>query len=336
MIASVEQSRALSSANRGAKWLLALQRPDGSLQDSSRLDAYYKSPFALIVVGHNLQAERLFDYIERCLLKEDGDLDGSGVEWFERFRIYPHSWLAIAAVMRGRFRLAHCLLRTLAAYHHEEEGGFFATAEGCKQRQGRQEIMTTSLAGLACLWAGRRDIAMSTGQWLRRIYDAQPDLSRGLYTVWDTRNGLVTQFPESEAKGFLVDASQPGQWYFQYGISAAFLSSLSAATQGKEWLELARKFLHASKYCREDVHRRPASGKIGWGAAWCYQLSGDREDKEIAEAVMEGLLALQNEDGSWSATGIRRDKSVCASEPDIDVTAELTGLLGCMGLIIPS
>ena len=69
MIASVEQSRALSSANRGAKWLLALQRPDGSLQDSSRLDAYYKSPFALIVVGHNLQAERLFDYIERCLLK---------------------------------------------------------------------------------------------------------------------------------------------------------------------------------------------------------------------------------------------------------------------------
>jgi len=238
--------------------------------------------------------------------------------------------------MRGRFRIAHSLLRTLAAYHGEETGGFFLTAEGYKQRRGRQEIMTTSLAGLACLWAGRLDIATSTGQWLRQIYDAQPDLSKGLYTVWDTRNGLVTQFPESEAKSFLVDASQPEQWYFQYGVSAVFLSSLSAATQGKEWLELARNFLHASKYCREDVYRRPASGKIGWGAAWCYRLSGDREDKDIAVAVIEGLRALQNEDGSWSTTGARRDKSVPASEPDIDVTAEFTGLLGCMGLIISS
>jgi hypothetical protein len=336
MIASVEQGGALPSANRGAEWLLALQRPNGSLRDSNRLDAYYKSPFALIVMGHNLQAERLFDYIERCFFKEDGDLDGSGVEWFEHYRIYPHAWLTIAAVMRGRFRMAHSLSRTLTAYHHQETGGFFLTTEGWKQRQGRQEIMTTSLAGLACLWAGRLDIAMSTGQWLRRIYDAQSDLSKGLYTVWDTRNGLVTQFPESEAKGFLVDASQPEQWYFQYGISAAFLSSLSAATQGKEWLELARKFLHASKYCREDVYRRPASAKIGWGAAWCYQLSGDRGDREIGAAVIAGLRALQNGDGSWSASGVQRDKSVSASEPDIDVTAELTGLLGCMGLIIPS
>jgi hypothetical protein len=335
MIASVEQSRALSSANRGAEWLLALQRPNGSLRDSNRLDVYYKSPFALIVTGHNRQAERLFDYIESCLLKEDGDLDGTGVEWFERYRIYSHAWLAIAGLMRGRFRIAYSLLRTLVAYHHEGTGGFFLTTEGWKQRQGRQEIMTTSLAGLACLWAGRLDIARSTGQCLRQIYATQPDLSKGLYTVWDTRNGLVTQFPKSEAKGFLVDASQPEQWYFQYGISAAFLSSLSAATQDQEWLELARKFLHASKYCQEDVYHRPASGKIGWGAAWCYRLSGDREDREIGVAVIEGLRALQNADGSWSASGIRCDKSVSASEPDIDVTAELTGLLGCMGLIIP-
>jgi hypothetical protein len=237
--------------------------------------------------------------------------------------------------MRGRFAIAGSLLRTLVAYHDEDTGGFFATAEARKQEQGRQEIMTTSLAGLACLWAGRLDIAMRTGQWLRNIYDAQPDISKGLYQVWDSRKGLVTNFPKREAKAFLVDATQPEQWYFQYGISGAFLSSLSAATQGKEWLELARKFLHASKYCREDVYRRPASGKIGWGAAWCYRLSSDPEDRKISVAVIEGLRALQNEDGSWSASGVRRAESDCVSEPDIDVTAEFTGLLGCMGLIIP-
>jgi len=333
MTTLVEQSRPLSFAARGAEWLLALQRPNGSLEDSNRLDAYYKSPFALIVMGHNPQAERMFDYIEKYLVKPGGDLDGTGVEWFERFRIYPHAWLAVAAMMRGRFRIAHSLLRTLVAYHHEETGGFFHTTEDCKQRQGRQEIMTTSLAGLACLWAGRLDIALRTGRWLRQIFEAQPDLSKGLYEVWDARNGLVTQFPANEAKGYLVDASQPGQWYFQYGVSAAFLSSLSAATQGKEWLELAQKFLRASKYCRDDVYRRPASGKIGWGAAWCYRLSGEPEDREIALAVIEGLRALQNEDGSWSTSGVRRDKADGRSSSDIDVTAELTGLMGCMGLI---
>jgi hypothetical protein len=331
---ALEHHGALSSANRGAGWLLALQQPDGSLQHSRRIDAYYKTPFALTVNGYNAPTERLLDFIQGTFLKPDGDLDGTGVEWFESYRIYPHAWLTIAALMRGRFELAHSLLRTLIAYHDEKTGGFFTTTDGCARRSGRQEIMTSSLAGLACLWAGRLDIARKTGPWLRNMYDVQPDISKGLYQVWDTQKGLITHFDPAQAKAFLVDASQPEQWYFQYGISAAFLSSLSAATQEKEWLSLARQFLHASQHCREDVYRRPASGKIGWGAAWCYRLSGNEEDRKIAMAVIEGLQALQNEDGSWCASGLNRDKPSPISDPDIDVTAEFTGLLGCMGLVV--
>jgi hypothetical protein len=328
------QNNPLSSANRGAEWLLALQQADGSLKDTNCVEAYYKAPFGLIVTGHNPQAERMFDYIERRFLKQDGDLDGTGVEWWERFRIYPHAWLTIAAVMRGRFRMARSLLGILLAYHHSPSGGFFTSTDGCKQQQGRQEIMSTSIAGLACLWSGSLEAALRAGGWLRQIHDAQPDLSKGLYQVWDTRAGLVTEFPGDEAKSYLVDAAQPGQWYFQYGVSAAFLSALAAATQANEWLELAHKFLYASKHCREDVYLRPASGKIGWGAAWCYRLSGDPADREICLAVIEGLRALQNDDGSWSASGIRRDRSLPGFVPDVDVTAEFTGLLGCMGLAL--
>ena len=315
-------------------WLLALLQADGSLRDAHRISAYYKTPFALTVTGHNAQTERLLDYIQRAFLKPDGDLDGTGVEWFDSFRIYPHAWLAIAAVMRGRFELAYALLPTLAAYHDPATGGFFATPQGRAQGEGPQEIMTTSLAGLACLWGGRLDLAMKTGEWLRQVFDAQPDIRKGLYQVWDSRQGLVTQFPKEKAKSFLVDATQPEQWYFQYGISAAFLASLSAATRQEEWLAVARRFLHSSKHCCEDVYCRPASGKIGWGAAWCYRLSGDEEDRKIGIAVAEGLRDLQNEDGSWSASGGRRNTAGPVLETDIDVTSEFTGLLGCMGLIL--
>lgn len=328
-----EQNRALAAANRGAGWLLALQQANGSLEGARTISAYYKAPFALTVTGHNAEAERLFDYIQRSFLKADGDLDGAGVDWFEKYRTYAHAWLAIAALMRGRFEIAHPLLRTLVTYYDPQTGGFFATRQGSLEREGNQEIMTTSLAGLACLWQGRLDLATRTGQWLNNVYNAQPDLSRGLYEVWHSRTGLITDFPESDAKAFLVDARQREQWYFQYGISAAFLASLSAATQEKDWLALARKFLAASKHCRGDVYSRPASGKIGWGAAWCYRLSGEEADRKLATTVTGNLRTLQNSDGSWSASGIHRDSPAPVREADLDVTAEFTGLLGCIGLI---
>src|SRR5262249_38282004 len=163
--------------------------------------------------------------------------------------------------------IAHSLLRVLVAYHDESTGGFFSTPEGRRQGRGVQDVMTTSMAGLACLWAGRLDLALGTRQWLQRLYGAQPDLAQGLYFVWDSQAGLVTRFPETEATAFCVDANKTTQWYFQYGIAAAFLASLCGATRERRWLGLAQQFLRASKVCRDDVYRQPQSGKIGWGAA---------------------------------------------------------------------
>ena len=279
----------LAAAESGVQWMLARMQQDGSFQDASSLDGYYKAPIGLILTGHLLEADRLLDLIAQRYLKEDGDLDGSDVSWFETFRIYAHAWITIAAMMRRRFEVAHSLLGILKTYHDEMTGGFFANREARDKRYGHQEMMSTSAAALACLWAGRLDIAQRAGKWFERIYERQPDLSRGLYHVWDSREGLVTEFPSDKAVSYLVDASQTGQRYFQYGISAAFLSCLSGATRERKWLKLAQKFLRASKHCREDVYLQPASGKIGWGAAWTYRLSHDDEDRQMAEAVGDGL-----------------------------------------------
>jgi len=324
---------ALDSALRGARWLLALLEPDGSLRTARNLTAYYKTPFGLVVAGHVSEAERMLDYVAATYMTPDGDLDGSGVPWYQQFRIYPHAWLTCAAMARGRFEMARELTGVLERHFDPATGGFFATREGASKREGPQEIMTTSMAGLACLWAGRHDIARETGRWLRNLLEAQPDLTRGLYQVWDSRSGLVTEFPAEQASGFLVDATKLRQWYFQYGISAAFLSSLGAATGEIAWILLAQKFLHSCRHCREDRFLTPQAGKIGWGAAWTYRMTRESRDRELAHAVIDGLRAIQGQDGSWNVAGVYSAEPAEDSEPLLDVTSEFVALQGSMGLV---
>src|SRR5204863_5825673 len=94
------------AADRAARWMISQMQPDGSLRGAPALDNYYKGPFGLITTGHIAEAERMLDHVTRALLREDGRLNGSGVEWYDEFCLYAHAWLAIAAAVGGRFELA--------------------------------------------------------------------------------------------------------------------------------------------------------------------------------------------------------------------------------------
>jgi hypothetical protein len=313
--------RARETAERGAQWLLALLQDDGSFRGAPPLDAYYKTPCALLGSGHTEEANAVLDCVAERFLQRDGDLDGSDVPWYERFRIYPHAWLACGALQLGRPDFADPLVRFLVYRWNDETGGFRADADGT------EEIMTTSMAGLACLWAGKRDIGRGVASWLERVMSAQPDLRRGLYHVWKPGFGLVEG---DRSVAYLVDASEPRQWYFQYGISAAYLSQYSLVENDASCLELARKYLHASAHCREDVYRRPQSGKIGWGAAWTFALSHSPDDASLMERVIDGLCSLQCGDGSWNAEGVYEAQPSANAGPRIDVTSEFVALLSFM------
>lgn len=318
----IESAR--NSAARGVAWLRALIQPGGSLRGATALDCYYKAPCALAFAGHRDDALRVFGFVEQRFLQANGDLDGTGVSWYDRFRIYPHSWLLWAATELDRPETARALAGFLETQWNPESGGFRADANGT------EEIMTTSLAGLALLRHGRAEIAERAGEWLERVLDAQPDLHRGLIHVWRPGKGL------DEGDGsvwFRVNASEPRQWYFQYGISAALLADLARRTGQQKWLSLARRYLHASAHCHEDRYSTPQSGKIGWGAAWTYAQSRREEDKALVEAVIRGLGALQCGDGSWNGEGVYDAQPDPASAvARIDVTAEFVALLSIMGM----
>lgn len=316
------QITARNRAARAAEWLLKLLQPDGSLESAKALDAYYKSPAALCFSGHTAEAHRVLDYVATRFLQPNGDLDGTGVGWYDRFRIYPHAWLTWGAVELGRHDIAKQLAAFLQTRHNPETGGFRADDEGT------EEIMTTSMAALASLRAGHIDTARHAARWLKDTFAMQPDLTRGLYHV---RKPGAMLYEGDSSVWYLVNAKELRQWYFQYGISAAFLAAYSKATGDTSALALAQAYLHASAHCREDRYRTPQAGKIGWGAAWTHALTNAPQDQALVTAVVDGLGALQCGDGSWNSAGVYEENPADAAVARLDVTAEFAALFALMG-----
>lgn len=324
-----------SPARRAADWLVGNMNPDGSLRGATSINEYYKTVFALAVAGQVAAADRMLEYVSRSFLKADGDLDGAGCEWFEQFRIYCHPWVAMAATVRGRFDIAERILRFLEPWHDDQAGGFYGTTEQ-REKRGEQEMMTTGIVAIAMLWAGQTEIASRAADWMKNVWDAQPNLSRGLYFVWHREKGLVTDFPAAAAKSYMVDTKALAQKYYQYGIPAAFLSSFAGISRDQRWLKLAQDYLHASRHCREDVFRRPQSGKLGWGAAWTYRLTHDPQDREIAYKVREGLAATQRSEGWWPQQNVYGGETPATLTPGLDLTGEFLAHLSWMESVLDS
>ncbi len=318
----MKRAKARECAQRGAAWLRGLLQDDGSFRGAAALDCYYKAPCALAFSGFRDDAARVLDHVAARYLLPGGDLDGAGVSWYDRFRLYPHAWLLWAAVELRRSELAEPLAAFLATRRNPETGGFRA------DDNGTEEIMTTSIAGIAMLRAGHQDAAIGAGHWLRRVFEAQPDLTRGLLHVWRPGKGL------DEGDGsewFRVNTSQARQWYFQYGISAALLADLARVTGDRTWLTLAGQYLRASEHCHADRYSTPQSGKIGWGAAWTGSLTGDAAQLALTSTVVDTLAALQGADGSWNGEGVYDAQPAPeTAAARLDVTAEFVALLSMM------
>ena len=315
--------QAKKAAEGGAAWLRALLDADGSFRGAGTLDCYYKVPCALAFAGYPEDARRVLDFAAQRFLLPGGDLDGAGVTWFERFRIYPHAWLLWASVELGHGEIAQALAGFLRTRQNPATGGFRADSSDT------EEIMTTSLTGLALLRAGHVTEARAAGAWLQRVLDAQPDLRSGLIHVWRPGQGLDSGDGSGDGSvWFRVNAHEPRQWYFQYGISAALLADLARVTGEATWLTLAQRYLYASAYCHADRYQTPQSGKIGWGAAWTYALSRHADDGLLADAVVAGLCALQCGDGSWNSEGVYDAQPAAENAAArIDATSEFVALL---------
>ena len=101
------------------------------------------------------------------------------------------------------------------------------------------------------------------------------------------------------------------------------------ATGDAEWAELGKQFIEITFHTLDEMYETAQVGKVGWGAALLYGVTGDDRYRAHAERVGEAMLAQQTDTGGWDNTGGYLNDAV-----RIEVTAEFGVLLDemCGGL----
>jgi hypothetical protein len=310
---------------RAIDFLLEQQNADGSMYPVEEGAAgYYKVPYAFSLAGESEAGLKLLSWVRENNFAADGDFCGQfrRLPPHEFFYHYTNAWLICGAAKLAQFDLAHKGVERLVQWQHPSTGGFL-TMGPASDPDGEQDIMSTGAAGLACLYTGRLDSAVKVGENLRLIYDGQPSIDDSFYFVNDGHGKLVREWPEDKEVWYVIRTAEEKQWYFECGLAALFLTGLYRATGSEEWLELARKYLDWVERCADDRYATPQSGKVGWGAAALYAVTGEDKYRDVAATVADYLCDSQDHDGSWINPALESPARYVV----MDVTAEFAVLL---------
>jgi len=314
-----------AAAVKAVRWLLAQQNPDGSIHPVEQgLAAYYKVPYAFSLGGRSAEAVKLLAWVRDNVLTEEGDFVGPYPRQgpHTTYYHYPNSWLVAGAHRLGQFQVSVPGAEFLVTMQHPQSGGFL-TGGPDATLNSLTDMMSTSLAGLACLYTGHLEQALAVGGFLRHVWDSQPSPANTLYFCTHNGAALVTDSSGDELVARAIDARTPRQWYFEAGLAAVFLARLYMATADQKHLSYAQQYIEFVERCADDRYRTPQSGKVGWAAALLFALTGNANWQRIAAAVADYLVASQQEDGSWQNPAVGTQLAYAT----VDVTAEFAIIL---------
>jgi len=289
-----------SGRDRGCEYLLKQLRADGGFGPPERgLADYYKVPLAYMVCGASAEANRLFDWIRNQGMTPDGDFGPRLPETLGYYYIYYNTWITIGAQRQSHFDIARRGMDFISRFWDSESGGFYSspTERGASVLQ---DLWVTSGGGQAALYAGRMDIAIGVGQWMKRLMELQPNYPQQLFSVYSRTGGLHTTFENSDEVRYLLNANATrDEYFFHPGIAAGFLANLYKATGQSDWLGLAREYMQIAEIASDFLFRTLRAGKVGWAAAVLFTLTGESRFKDMAIRVGGNILDCQTPSGTW-------------------------------------
>lgn len=295
-----------AARRRGVEFLLAQLAPDGSVAGGGRPRfSFYRVPWALAVSGETAAAAANLDWVERTCLGENGQIHG-GVAWDgaanATTNTYPETIIAYGAWLLRRFDIARKTMTFAAHYQDPVTGGIWMTREELGD-EGRQLLFPTCQFGMSAVITGNLPAAIRVGEWLERLWEAQPELPDRLYTIWTRANGLATVIPAGEnAKHYLNDARVAQQYHYNGGIAAACLSHIYMATGDERWLQLGRAFQRFSIDTTEDQFAVKQICKSAWGSGLLTLAAHDDSYAPWLTRMGDWFADGQDADGGWSNT----------------------------------
>ncbi len=312
-------SECLASARRGVDWLLAHQQRDGSWKrlPEAPFDAYYRASWTLGVMGEAAAAERELDFVKSSFMTADGDFVPRENGWYHHVHYsYPNAILLLGAHRLGRYDVAMPALRYLLGQQDPTHGGFYMTRVEPGER-GDCNTLTTAMAGIACLAAGRVEAAVKAGDWLQRLVELQPARSERFYTTTGPDGRLRTDYPQEATRWHMVDAEVETQCWYAVGLPFVFALLLHEATAEERYADIARWLLDFQLLC-VNPWDGPSSGKGAWGCSILYRLTGEQRFRDIALHVAGNFASRQTPEG-WFKGWLYVEPKPGSGEPVLTV-----------------
>lgn len=329
----------LETRRKGRDFLLANIASGGEIADSGRPRvSYYRVPWALQVCGETATAMRVLDWVERTRMGGDGRFNAA-VAWDpisnRCTNTYPETILAYGATLLRRFDIARRAMSFASRFQDPETGGVFMNREETGP-DGRQLLFITCQYGMSATITGRIDEAVKVGEWLERLWRAQPELPARLYTIWSPVGGLATDVPDGENRRHYVNESGDiRQYHYNGGIAAACLAHIFMATGEERWLSLARNYQRFSMETTPGQFETKQVCKSAWGSSLISLASGDASYAPWLFKMGDWFAAGQEADGNWSNTPDLDPDPPLAHQ--IEITSEfivhLDSLIAALGAI---
>ncbi len=255
--------------------------------------------------GETAAAARVLAWIERTGFDADGQFHG-GFGWDEvanrTTNTYPETILAYGAWLLRRPDVARRAMDFALRYQDPATGGIWMTRESAGS-DGPQLLFPTAQFGMSAVMAGRIEAAIRAGEWMTRLWEAQPELPDRLYTIWTAAGGLMTEMTDSiDPRHIVNDSRFEQQLHYNGGIAAAFLTHLFMTTGDESWLDYARRFQNFSmQSCPEQFLTKQVC-KSAWGSGLLYLATGDSTYLPWIEKMGRWFADGQDPDGGWSNT----------------------------------
>ena len=310
-----------SACRRGTDWLLNRMNPDGSIGPMRDRLYYYRVPWAFALMGETTAASRVLDWIARHMFTASGAFEGVSPQGiFEsRYGPYPLACLVVGASLSQRFDIVVPGTASLLGWQDPESGGFY-NDHGNMSAAGEQEIFPTSQGGMTLVLAGQIEAARKSGEWLRRLWELQPDVQHKLYAVFRANQGLVTDFAPDQEALYVTRKNDPWQHHFNGGIAAAFLTQLYMATREDEWLNLARAYQEFSMTTDECQFESMQTCKSGWGSGLLFVATRETLYRDWTIRIGDWFLENEFADGHWENTKVWNPDPT--DTDNIEITAE--------------
>jgi hypothetical protein len=272
-------------------------------------------------------------WIEHNSFDEEGDFsDPHGRQGpMDTYYNYPNSWLIIGAHKLEMFDMSYRAIDFLSSLQHPATGGFL-TEGPASGLDGRQDILSTAVAGLASLHCGMVDVAERAGRFLVNMFASQPKIGTKMFFFLAETDQFVTEYEDDQATVHALTLERPNQWYFVPGMAGYFLAKLYQATGEEAFLEGAHNYVRFCDSSGEDRYSEARSGAFGLAAATLFAMTDVSNYETVADEVAANILSAQMGNGSWAEGSM----GFVPPAPILDATAEnviiLTHMLQTLGM----